>query len=216
MNIILTEKEKKQLDYLIKETEKITGAEIVLSVALRSDSYTEIPWKAFATGVSVSGLLFFLLNTLTDYWYSQVVVTSAIVLILITGIIFALSTVFFPVFAKLFLSSIRSEEEVKQYAESLFLSKKIFFTKNRNGILIHVSLFEKKIIIIPDSGLEKMLTESQIKNIISEMKSFLKNKKIFEAFEVSLKKLSEILAYKNSGGKPENELSDEIIQEKKK
>lgn len=216
MKFMMSEAEKKKLEELVAETEKTTGIQIVLSSALRSDSYPEIPWKAFAAGVSVSGFIFFLVNTTTDYWFSQVVVTSAIITMLLTGIISALITVFSPVFAKLYLSHIRSEEEVKQYAESLFLSKKIFSTKNRNGILIHISLFEKTVIIIPDSGLEKFITESQVKNIISKMGSFLKDKKVFEAFEVSLKNLLEIITDKNKTSSYENELPDDIIQEKGK
>ena len=48
MKQILNNQERSQLDRRIAEVEKRTGAQIVLAVIERSDSYAEIPWKAFA------------------------------------------------------------------------------------------------------------------------------------------------------------------------
>ena len=50
MKQILSDSDRTLLDKHIAETEKQTGAQIVLASIMRSDSYAEIPWKAFAFG----------------------------------------------------------------------------------------------------------------------------------------------------------------------
>lgn len=48
----LSDTDRTLLDKRIAETEKQTRTQIVLASVLRSDSYAEIPWKAFASGAS--------------------------------------------------------------------------------------------------------------------------------------------------------------------
>lgn len=44
------------LDPRVAEVEKRTGVQIVVAVIEKSDSYPELPWKAFALGAAVAGL----------------------------------------------------------------------------------------------------------------------------------------------------------------
>jgi putative membrane protein len=122
-------------------------------------------------------------------------------------------TLLIPGFAWRFLSAFRAEVEVQQYAKSLFLSREVFATSKRVGILVLVSLFERKVVILPDSGLSDQLTKDTMQKIIVAMTLFLKRGEIYRAFEAGLDALSQTLDAKVDGtGK--NELSDEIIEEK--
>lgn len=56
MKHTLNDEERRKLDQHIADEEKRTGAQVVLAVIERSDSYAELPWKAFALGASTSGL----------------------------------------------------------------------------------------------------------------------------------------------------------------
>lgn len=209
----LTDDDRNRLDTLVIETEKRTNTQIVLAVIQRSDSYAELPWKAFALGASISSLLIFILERLFYGWNSLISVPIAIAAILAGGAVFALLTLLIPNFAKQFLSSHRAEVEVRQYAESLFLSRELFATRKRVGILVLVSLFERKVIILPDKGLNDQLKSDALQRIISAMTEFLKRGKITRAFESALEQLSQILE-SNVQGTNKNELSDEIIEEK--
>jgi len=212
MKRTLSDKNRKHLDDLITTIEKQTNTQIVLAHIKRSDVYAEIPWKAFALGASIAGLLLFILHLTLYDWYSVVSVLLAISGTLGTGVVFAIITLILPAFAKLFLSDSRSETEVKQYADSLFLSRELFTTSNRSGILLMVSQFERKVVILPDTGLSKILTADILQNIISAMAPILKRGKIGQAFETGLENLSSILENKVQGS-GKNELSDEIIEE---
>jgi putative membrane protein len=129
------------------------------------------------------------------------------------GAVFSLLTVLIPGFAKRFLSTFRAEVEVQQYAESLFLSRQLFATSKRTGILVLISLFERKVVILPDRGLSDQLTKDAMQSIIAAMTLYLKRGEIRQAFEAGLEQISHILET-NVQGTGKNELSDEIIEEK--
>ncbi|MBN2030276.1 TPM domain-containing protein [bacterium] len=213
MKQTLSDHDRGRLNDLIAETEKKTKTQIVLAVIQRSDSYAELPWKVFALGASIAGLLFFVLNLSFHDWYPQVTVLVAVASTLVCGILFALLTVIIPSFARQFLSADRAEMEVRQYADSLFLSRELFATNHRTGILMLVSLFERRIVILPDRGLENQLKEEDIQSVIAAMTPFLKRKEIGKAFENGLERLSRILGTAGPEG-GENELPDDLIEEK--
>jgi putative membrane protein len=210
----LSDQEREHLDHLVKEAEERSGAQIVLAFIQRSDSYAELPWKAFALGASVTGLFIFILHLLSDSWNSGVTVITTIVGIFTAGAFFALLTVLIPRFGRLFLSDIRAEVEVLQYAQSMFLSRELFVTKNRVGILLLVSSFERKIVILPDHGLEDQLSGDILKDIISAMAPFLKKGNIAQAFACGLEWLAQSLDKMSALDKADNELDDGIIEEK--
>ncbi|MCI0474542.1 MAG: hypothetical protein L0Y76_13270, partial [Ignavibacteria bacterium] len=152
MKQILSETDLILLDKRISETEAQTNAQIVLATVKRSDSYAEIPWKAFAFGTSVTGLTVFLLDLFIVRWITDTMILFSIAAILASGTIFVLLTLFLPGFARLFLSVSRKETETLQYAESLFLSRELFTAQDRRGILLLVSQFERQVVILPDKG----------------------------------------------------------------
>jgi putative membrane protein len=217
MKQILSEHDHARLDQRITEAEKRTSAQIVLAVVKRSDSFAELPWKAFALGVSIAGLVIFILDFLLYYWTSVTIVLIAMAAMLGAGAVFALLTVFAPGFARLFLSAHRAEAEVRQYAESLFLRRELFTTGGRMGVLLLVSLFERQVILLPDKGLNNLLTKEAMRDVIAPMTSSLAKNDIIRALEDGLERLSLILeAAAAPGGQfsRKNELPNEIIEEK--
>jgi putative membrane protein len=211
MKPTLSDHDRRRLDVRVAETEKRTGTQIVLTVIQRSDVYAELPWKAFALGASVAGLILLLLNHRLP-GYPNVPALFMVVGILACGALLALLTVMIPGFAKCFLSGYRAEVEVGQYAKSLFLNRELFATQGRRGILLLVSLFEHRVVILPDKGLAQRLTEAHVGNMIAAMTLLLKRKQVTQAFDAGLDYLSGVL----TTASPEihgDELPNDIIEE---
>lgn len=213
MKQILTDNDRSLLDKQITETEKLTGTQIVLASVLRSDSYAEIPWKAFAVGASISSLLSLLLALFALGWITNTLILFSIALILASGAVIALLTVLFPCFARLFLSSQRKETETMQYAESLFLSKELFSTEQRRGILVLVSQFERQVVILPDTGVRDLLSNEVLDEVISNMTRHLRKNELRQAMEQGLEGIHAALASPLRGRSERDELSNEIIEE---
>ncbi len=213
MKQILSENDRSILDRLIAGAEAKTGVQIVLATVNRSDSYAEIPWKAFAFGISVAGLAVFIFNLFVLQWVTVTIILISVAAILAAGVVLVLLTLFFPAFARLFLSVHRKETETMQYAESLFLSHELFATKGRSGILLMVSHFEKQVVILPDTGVRSKLSVDVMNNIFSKMTQHLSHNKVRLAFETGLDELISVLSDSASGKTYKNELPDEIIEE---
>jgi putative membrane protein len=214
MKRALNNQERLRLDQRVAEVEKRTGAQIVLSVIERCDVYSELPWKAFALGVAMAGLLISAVDILRPGWASGTSVLFAVVTILAAGGAGALLCVCLPGFARLFLDAHRAEVEVRQYAESLFLSRELFATRRRTGILLLVGLFERQVILLPDKGFRRRLSQKAMQKIIAQMTPSLASGQVTRALENGLIKLTEILAVKKRGKSRKNELSNKIIEEK--
>ncbi|MBN1470424.1 MAG: TPM domain-containing protein [Syntrophaceae bacterium] len=214
MRHTLTNEERSQLEHHVETAEARTGTQIVLSVIERSDNYAELPWKSFALGASLTGFVFFIINLLWPLKSSVVAAFLAIVMILAAGAVFALLCVFVPDFARLFLSSRRADEETHQYAESIFLSRQLFATRERKAVLLLVSLFERRIVVLPDSGLKSQLNREAIDTVIHNMRGYLKAGQTARALDTGLVKLEEFLSGKTPPELSLNELSNDIIEEK--
>ncbi len=217
MGHILSETQRERLDERIAEAESRTKAQIVLAVIKRSDSYDELPWKAFAMGASIAGMLVFVIGLMQGFPGSNAIAPVTMAATLGTGCALALLTIFVPAFARIFLPVHRAETEVLQYAQSVFLTREIFNTGGRTGMLLLVSLFERQVIILPDVGLRDRLTGDATRDIIGRMTAFLAAGDTGRALEEGLERLTVVLeaaAAGSSGGGGENELSDEIIEEK--
>lgn len=209
----LSDHDRRRLDARVAEAEKRTRIQIVLSVIQRSDSYVELPWKAFALGASAAGLILLVLSWRFPAWHPDVPALVMVVGMLACGAFLALLCVMIPRFAKWFLSDYRAEVEVRQYAKSLFLDRQLFDTRNRSGMLLLVSLFERRVVILPDKGLESRLREEDIQNMIAAMTPLLKRNDIAAAFDAGLDYLSDKLTV-TSPEAHDDELPNEIIEEK--
>lgn len=215
MKKIFSEAESDHLNRLLTETEKRFDIQVVLAVIKRSDSYSEIPWKAFALGTSLAGLMLFLFSLFFPVWATPFLVLVTIGGMLASGLLFALTAVFIPAWARLFLTDHRAGAEVKQYAESVFLSHEVYATSKRNGILLLISLFERKVFLLPDKRIREKFGDKDIGQVIEPMKQCLADRDLKKAFELGLGQIEKLL---ESSGVSEasyrsNELSNQIIEE---
>lgn len=209
----LSETDRNFLNQRIEEAERLTKTQFVLATVKRSDGYAEIPWKAFAFGASITGLLVFVFLVIRPVWISSLAILLSVVAILGVGGLLALLTVLIERFARLFLSAVRSEAETRQYGESLFLNRGFFSTESRTGVLLLVSLFERQVFILPDTGLKDRVSEEVMQNIIALMSIHLKRRELRLALETGLEKLVEATLPPKSEWSEKGEFSNEIIEE---
>jgi len=214
MKYDLDERERTDLDRRLADVQKRTGVQVVLAVIERSDSYPELPWKAFALGASAAALAVYAADIMRPVWISGSAALFAAAAMLATGAAAALFCLFAPGFARLFLDAHRAEGEARQYASSLFLSRELFATRGRTGVLLLVSLFERQVIVLPDTGLARRLDREALRGIIARMAVPLKAGRVARALEDGLGRLEEVLAETAAGEYGGNELPDGIVEEK--
>ena len=210
----LTQQERARLKGRVAEAEARTGAQLVVSVIDRCDAYPELPWKAFALGVATTSLAAWAVGSArVQGAVSAREALAGLVALLAVGAAAALLSVFLPAFARLFLDSQRAELETRQYAESLFLSRELFATSHRTGVLLLVGLFERQVVVLPDRGLAERLESGALEAVIQKMTPLLAAGRVARALEVGLDGLVAVLDETAPPDAADNELPDAIIEE---
>jgi putative membrane protein len=191
----------------IASVEARTGAQLLVAVVPRSDSYVELPWKAFALGASLAALGVVIAD--------GPVTLLAVVAILGSGAIGSLLAILVPPFARLFLRQARSHAEVRQYAESLFLRHELFGTRGRTAVLILVSQFERRVEVVPDTGLRARVGEADWQQVIETMVPHLRETGPFHALEAGIAYVERLLTSKgfHATAGTANELPNPPIEE---
>ena len=150
----LTKQDQTFIATRVGDLEARTGTQVVAAVVGKSDSYPEAPWKAFALGAAVAALACVAWQIAARSWPAETPETGHVLVILGSGALLALLTILHAPFARLFVDRIRRDVEATQFARSLFYRRGLDRTRSRIGILIFVSLFERKVVILADAGFD--------------------------------------------------------------
>lgn len=190
--------------------------QLVAAVVHRSDSYVELPWKAFALGASLAAFCIVSADVLQPQWTTAESALLHAVIILGVGAACALSAVFAPPFARLFLREVRRHVEVKQAAQALFLTRELFKTRERCAVLIFVSQFERRIEILADVGLRDRISESDWCAVVDAMTPHLRERRPFHALQDGIAAAERILLAKGCRAKLDtvDELPNRPIEER--
>jgi putative membrane protein len=128
----------------------------------------------------------------------------------------ALLAGFVPPLARLLLNHRRAEGEVRQFAQAMFLRRAVFGTGGRTGLLVLVSLFERRVEIVADTGFDGRVADADWHSVIGRMTPHLRNGRPFEALRDALTAIESLLASKRFAGAPggADELPNATIQER--
>ncbi len=191
--MFLSKAELDALDLQIARVHSTTGVRIAAAEIGKADTYEELPWKAFALGVSLAALAVVGADVLRPQWATPHLTMLSTAIMLAAGALAALLAIFVPAFGRLFLHAARCELEVGQYAQALFLRRELFKTPHRDAVLILVSRFERRVHILPDTGLNGTVGEAEWQAVIERMKPALRQARTADALQAGLAAVEELL-----------------------
>jgi putative membrane protein len=150
---VLGESEQRELEDELEQAESRTTGEIIIVVLERSDRHPAAHW--------VAGVMTLLLGTAASApWmpWDQPVLFFA--LQLAWGCIGALAALLIPGFRRHFVTEERASETAEEQAFQEFYRYRLHRTKEQTGVLIFVSLFERRVIVLGDEGIDAVLDAS--------------------------------------------------------
>jgi putative membrane protein len=213
----LTSEEAVEVERRVAALEARTGIQVVAAVVARSDHYPEIPWTAFALGASLGALAAALAGLLRAPWVAAAAEWLHGVAILAAGATCALAAVLAPGFARLFLRDTRADGEVLQHAEGMFLEREVFRTPSRTGLLVLASLFERRVVVVPDVGFRERIGPEEWRPVVDRMAPALAAGRTAAAFGDGLAALEELLERKGfsaGGAGRAHSLPDRPVEER--
>ncbi len=112
---------------------------------------------------------------------------------------------------RLHIGKLLIDNNALETAKFIFTKTGMDNTIERNGVLIFISLKERKFAILGDEGINKKVGENYWADIKNEMQVLFENQRIIEGLTHGIKKIGEKLALHFPPGiENPNELSDEI------
>ena len=158
--------EQEKIAAAVREAEKVTSGEIVPYVVGQSDHYETAEWRGgFLGGFIAFVAMTFLRNAAGDWTRFDPIGIGAATLLAGGGAMLAIR--FLPGLKRLFAGPHLIARRVEQRAAEAFISEEVFATERRTGILIFLSMMERRVLVIGDSGIHSKVAQDDWHDIIS-------------------------------------------------
>ncbi|MBC7427043.1 MAG: TPM domain-containing protein [Bacteriovorax sp.] len=206
MNI--SNRDRDQIKQLITEAEEKSNSELIPMIVGHSDLY---PAAQFRAAIIVSfifsvGLYLSPLSIINPIWFLW---------IQIPGLLLGYTLGCLPTFTRYLITKREVEYEVTQRAIEAFFDHNLHTTEKHNGVLIFISIMERKIKIITDVGVKAKVDQKVWDEIVGDFTSGVRNGEFVEALKNTIIAAASVLEnYFPADGKPrKNEIKNELIIE---
>lgn len=190
--LFLTKTEQNTITATVQAAEKMTAGEIVPMVVSKSGDYPQASMVCSASLALPLSLLF-------TAFIGQYFWIGPQNMWLFLGI-FALF--FIPIYVLLqrtdrlktyFLNEQHVEETVSKSALAAFYSQGLYKTEGENGILLYISVLEKKVWILADAGINNKIEQSRWDAVMEELTIGIKQKNQCAAICIAINSIGDIL-----------------------
>lgn len=213
--IELTEQDRARISDAVRAAERRTSAEIVPMLVARSGLYRD---AQHGTGLALALAVLTALVTLEIRWlpwgwHAANAAWLVVATVLAYGIGARLGTVG-PV-VRAVTSADRLHQKVRLRAERAFAQHGISRTRERTGVLLMISLLERRVYLLPDRGIGQRVSAAQWEKVVEAVAATLKTGDIVGAFCTGIERCGDLLAVAcppTPGDNPD-ELPDRLVQE---
>ncbi len=208
----LTENERHKITQAVHQAEQITSGEIVPMVVSHSSEYR-------AAAIIGGFLLSFLFSLLGTPYIGKALWLGSNNMLLFVGCFLVLFYPFYvlvgrlPSLKRLFLIKKEIRQEVEEHAVTSFFQEQLYETREKNGILIFISVFEHHAVILGDSGINERIDPGSWQEMINHIITGIKNNRQCDAICEVIEEIGRTLqSHFPIQADDENELHDLIIR----
>ena len=137
-----------QIESAVARAEEQAPGEIVPYIVGRSDKYPEALWRGTAIGAAVGAALWAVLSF--GEWAIDPTLPAVYTL---GGAAIGFALAHLPAVRRALAGKKGIDRRVEQRARAAFLEQEIFATSGRHGVLLFVSVFERRALVLADSGI---------------------------------------------------------------
>jgi putative membrane protein len=148
----------------VAEAERRTAGEIVPYVVPESDAYPNASWRGAALGALAAPLLAWAVHRLAGLWGGQHFVWMVLPAAAGAALGYLLAAT--PAVKRLLAGAATIDLRVRRRAAVAFLEQELFRTRGRTGILIFLSLFEHRVVVLGDSGINRLVEPGEWDGIV--------------------------------------------------
>jgi putative membrane protein len=145
-----TEPARARLRKAVANVEGLSAAEIVIAVRPISDRYTDID-------LAVGAVVAWIALVFTLFAEMEFDLDTIAILVPGLGVAAGVATRLIAPLRRALARSTRVEAAVDRAARACFVEKRVTYTRGRTGVLLYLSLFEQRIAIVADAGIDRAL-----------------------------------------------------------
>ena len=212
---ILSEQDKARISEAVRASEAHTSAEIVPMLVARSGLYRDAQHRA---GLALALVVLTSLVMGEGFWASWRWQTAEAAWLLLAVLLsYAIGSWIgrVPSVIRAVTSSERLRRKVQLRAEQAFAQHSLSRTRQRTGVLLMVSLLERHVYVLPDSGIGPGITPAQWNDVIEAVITKLRENDIAGGFCAGIERCGLLLARACPAvpGDNPDELSNRLLQE---
>jgi len=203
-----TEEERRQIAAAVGAAEEGTRGEIVPVVVAASDRYEAAGWLGALLGALAAAVAAAVAHRLHGPWADP---AAWIALPPFAGALLGRAAVVLsPALRRRLAGHQVLDREVRQRAAEEFLSQEVFRTRDRSGILIFLSAFEREVVVLADRGIHEAVPAAEWNAIAREIARGVGAGRPAEAILAAVGRCGELLRERRLGARADdrNELPD--------
>ena len=190
---VLSETDREAISAAVAEAEKQTVGEIVPMVVSTSYHY---PMADVIGGAALALPAALLLTPLIGGWFwigpwNLWLFLGLFSLIFPAALLIVRHTL---ALKRMFISSHEIEEEVEEAAVISFFKNGVFRTRDETGVLIFISLFERRVWVLADRGINRKVSQDRWDAIVAGIVAGIREKRAVEAVCKAVADVGELLA----------------------
>lgn len=152
----------------IQQAEGRSRAEIITVAAAAADTYDGAPWRGAALGAVIAALGAGVVHWFGGFWGGALWLTTslptAVGAVAGYGLVARVGGL-----RRRLTSPVTMERRVRQRAAAAFVEHEVFATADRSGVLLFLSLFERRAVVLGDSGINAHVQPEEWQALITEL-----------------------------------------------
>jgi putative membrane protein len=205
---LFSEDSRRRIDEAVREAESGTSGEIVVVIVDAADEYAEASWRlAFALAglVMLADLSY---RHYAAFWLSWNPDTLCLA-VLAAGVLGFLASSW-PPLRRFLVGRDRMRRVVRRAADAAFANERVCETRERTGILVFLSLLERQVVVLPDTGIATKAAEISWAGVVETIVQGLKAGRPADALVAGVKSCGDTLRAAGFAARPDdtNEIPD--------
>lgn len=199
--IEFTPEDLEKINSAVKKAERKTTGEIAVAFARESSDYAS---QELMFGIASGFVYFFLMmlfsgriehliqNMFWEYSVNYLLAFYGLSTLLVILVFYLLANI--PPIDRLIVSREIKRKKVHERAVRHFMESGVYNTRDRTGILIFISLLEKRVELLTDRGINKKISQEQWNSIVSHILDGIRKRKFVDHLIEAISQTGDLLA----------------------
>jgi putative membrane protein len=208
---LFSEADLEAIKAAVRDAEAQTSGEIVPYVVAQSDDYPTAVWKGAALGALLGPLVAVAIYEWGAFWGVHVPLWIALPAMVGGGAGYLL-TAWLPPVRRWMAGEEVLEQRARRRAAVAFLEQEVFRTRDRTGILLFLSLFEHRVVVLGDTGINQKVKQEEWDGIAAKLAAGIRAGRPGAALLEAIRECGHLLERRGVALQPGdvNELNDEL------